>query len=240
MIRGKTGLGERPPARHIPRIWKQPGHQLCIAGMRPASRLHPTEPPRAMILVLDNYDSFTWNLVQMLEALGGETEVVRNDARTVMEIERQAPERIVISPGPCTPREAGISIELVRALGPRTPILGVCLGHQAIGEAFGGATVRAARVMHGKTAPIRHEGCGVLQGLPSPMTVARYHSLVTDPAALPREIEPVAWTDLPGEEDEIQAMRHRTMPVWGVQFHPESYFSDAGPRLLENFLRLSL
>lgn len=193
-----------------------------------------------MILVLDNYDSFTWNLVQMLEALGGETEVVRNDARTVREIERQAPERIVISPGPCTPREAGISIELVRALGPRTPILGVCLGHQAIGEAFGGATVRAARVMHGKTAPIRHKGFGVLQGLPSPMTVARYHSLVTDPRALPHELEPVAWTDLPGEKDEIQAMRHRTMPVWGVQFHPESYFSDAGPRLLENFLRLPI
>lgn len=191
-----------------------------------------------MILVLDNYDSFTWNLVQMLEALGGETEVVRNDARTVEEIERQAPDRIVISPGPCTPREAGISIELVRALGPRTPILGVCLGHQAIGEAFGGATVRARRVMHGKTAPIRHEGCGVFRGLPSPMTVARYHSLVTDPATLPPELEPVAWTDLPGEEDEIQGMRHRTMPVWGVQFHPESYFSDAGARLLENFLRI--
>lgn len=191
-----------------------------------------------MILVLDNYDSFTWNLVQMLEALGAGTEVVRNDERTVQEIERRAPERIVISPGPCTPSEAGISTELVRALGPRTPILGVCLGHQAIGEAFGGATVRARRVMHGKTAPIRHNGLGVFQGLPSPMTVARYHSLVTDPAALPDELEPVAWTDLPAEEDEIQAMRHRTMPVWGVQFHPESYFSDAGPRLLENFLRL--
>ena len=191
-----------------------------------------------MILVLDNYDSFTWNLVQMLEALGAETEVVRNDERTVREIERQGPERIVISPGPCTPGEAGISTELVRALGPRTPILGVCLGHQAIGEAFGGATVRARRVMHGKTAPIRHKGCGVFRGLPSPMTVARYHSLVTDPGALPPALEPMAWTDLPGEEDEIQAMRHRTMPVWGVQFHPESYFSDAGPRLLENFLRL--
>ena len=193
-----------------------------------------------MILVLDNYDSFTWNLVQMLEALGAGIEVVRNDERTVQEIERQDPERIVISPGPCTPREAGISIELVRTMGLRTPILGVCLGHQAIGEAFGGATVRAARVMHGKTAPIRHQGFGVFQGLPSPMTVARYHSLVTDPATLPGELEPVAWTDLPGEEDEIQAMRHRTMPVWGVQFHPESYFSDAGLRLIENFLRLQL
>jgi len=191
-----------------------------------------------MILVLDNYDSFTWNLVQMLEALGARTEVVRNDERTVQEIERQAPERIVISPGPCTPGEAGISTELVRTLGPSTPILGVCLGHQAIGEAFGGATIRARRVMHGKTAPIRHDGLGVFQGLPSPMTVARYHSLVTDPGALPPELEPVAWTDLPGEDDEIQAMRHRTMPVWGVQFHPESYFSDAGPRLLDNFLRL--
>ncbi len=191
-----------------------------------------------MILVLDNYDSFTWNLVQMLEALGAETRVVRNDERTVEEIGRMAPERIVISPGPCTPREAGISIALVRALGPLTPILGVCLGHQAIGEAFGGTTVRAGRVMHGKTAPIRHTGRELFRDLPSPMTVARYHSLVTDPATLPAELEPVAWTDLPGDEDEIQGMRHRTMPVWGVQFHPESYFSDAGARLVENFLRL--
>ena len=191
-----------------------------------------------MILVLDNYDSFTWNLVQMLEALGAETRVVRNDERTVEEIGRMAPERIVISPGPCTPREAGISIALVRALGPLTPILGVCLGHQTIGEAFGGTTVRAGRVMHGKTAPIRHTGRELFRDLPSPMTVARYHSLVTDPATLPAELEPVAWTDLPGDEDEIQGMRHRTMPVWGVQFHPESYFSDAGARLLENFLRL--
>ena len=205
-----TGLGEYPAAGHI----------------------------LPMILVLDNYDSFTWNLVQMLQALGTRTEVVRNDERTVEEIERRAPERVVISPGPCTPREAGISVELVRALGPRTPVLGVCLGHQAIGEAFGGATVRARRVMHGKTAPIRHKGTGVFRGLPSPMKVARYHSLVTDPDALPPELEPVAWTDLPGEDDEIQAMRHRTMPVWGVQFHPESYFTDAGPRLLENFLNL--
>ena len=191
-----------------------------------------------MVLVLDNYDSFTWNLVQMLEALGAQTRVVRNDERTVGEIDQLAPDRIVISPGPCTPKEAGISIDLVRALGPRTPILGVCLGHQAIGEAFGGATVRATRVMHGKTAPIRHSGRGLFRGLPSPMTVARYHSLVTDPAALPAALEVVAWTDLPGEEDEIQGMRHRMMPVWGVQFHPESYFSDAGTRLMENFLGL--
>ena len=191
-----------------------------------------------MILVLDNYDSFTWNLVQMLEELGASTRVVRNDERTVEEIGRLAPERIVISPGPCTPREAGVSIDLVRGLGPQIPILGVCLGHQAIGEAFGGATVRAARVMHGKTAPIRHTGRGIFRGLPSPMTVARYHSLVTDPAVLPPELEAVAWTGLAGDEGEIQAMRHRTMPVWGVQFHPESHFSDAGPELLRNFLGL--
>ncbi len=191
-----------------------------------------------MILVVDNYDSFTWNLVQMLEALGADVRVVRNDEQTVAEIELRAPERIVVSPGPCTPREAGISVELVRALGPGTPILGVCLGHQAIGEAFGGSTVRAGRVMHGKTAPVRHRGSGIFRGLASPLTVARYHSLVTDPSALPPELEPVAWTDLPGEEDEIQAMRHRTMPVWGVQFHPESHFSDGGARLLDNFLRL--
>lgn len=190
-----------------------------------------------MILVVDNYDSFTWNLVQGFGALGADVQVVRNDRVSVGDIRRMAPERIVISPGPCTPGEAGISIEVVRSLGPEVPLLGVCLGHQAIGEAFGGRTIRAERVMHGKLGSIRHGGEGLFEGLPSPLEVARYHSLVTDPGALPDELEPVAWSV--GEEREaVQALRHRTLPIWGVQFHPESLFSTGGTRLLENFLRV--
>jgi anthranilate synthase component 2 len=191
-----------------------------------------------MLLVLDNYDSFTFNLVQALGALGAEPVVIRNDERSVEEIRSMRPDRIVVSPGPCTPREAGVSVELIRTLGPEIPTLGVCLGHQAIGEAFGGRTIRARRVMHGKTAPVRHEGAGILGGLPSPFTVARYHSLVTDPAVLPAELAAVAWTDLPDERDEVQAVRHRRFPVWGVQFHPESLFGEHGEELLKNFLSL--
>ena len=191
-----------------------------------------------MLLVIDNYDSFTFNLVQALGALGADPFVVRNDERSVEEIRSLEPDRIVVSPGPCTPAEAGISVELIRALGPEVPTLGVCLGHQAIGEAFGGRTVRARRVMHGKTAPVRHEGVGILAGVPSPFTVARYHSLVTDPKALPVELEAIAWTDLPEETDEVQAVRHRRFPVWGVQFHPESLFGEHGQTLLRNFLTL--
>ena len=189
-----------------------------------------------MLLVVDNYDSFTFNLVQALGALGADPFVVRNDERSVEEIRSLRPERIVISPGPCTPTEAGVSVELIRALGPEVPILGVCLGHQAVGEAFGGRTVRARRVMHGKTAPVRHGGAGILAGVPSPFTVARYHSLVTDPAALPADLEAIAWTDQPEERDEGQAVRHRRFPVWGVQFHPESLFGEHGETLLRNFL----
>jgi anthranilate synthase component II len=189
-----------------------------------------------MILVLDNYDSFTWNLVQYLMELGARVEVRRNDAVTVEEVEAMAPERIVISPGPCTPREAGISVDLIRRLGPTTPILGVCLGHQAIGAAFGGDIVRARRVMHGKTSPIRHGGSDLFRNLPSPLTVTRYHSLVIDPATLPPELEVVATTDEPGFEDEIQAVRHRSWPLHGVQFHPESIASERGHDLLRNFL----
>jgi anthranilate synthase component II len=192
-----------------------------------------------MILVLDNYDSFTFNLVQLLGGLGVALEVVRNDALSVEEIRELAPDRIVVSPGPCTPREAGVSVEVIRALGPTTPVLGVCLGHQAIGEAFGGATVRAPAPMHGKTTPIHHTGEGLFQGLPDPLVVTRYHSLVTDPRRLPEALEPVAWSqDGEGEEGRIiQAMRHREFPVWGVQFHPESLFSEGGVALLSNFLR---
>ena len=189
-----------------------------------------------MILVLDNYDSFTWNLVQFLGELGAEPRVLRNDEATVEEIRSLAPDRIVVSPGPCTPREAGISVELIRTLGPSVPLLGVCLGHQAIGEAFGGRTVRAARIMHGKTAPVHHTGKGLFAGIPNPVTVARYHSLVTDPSALPKELEVIAWSDPEEFGEEVQAIHHRVHPVWGVQFHPESLFSQGGKILLKNFL----
>jgi len=191
-----------------------------------------------MILVLDNYDSFTWNLVQFLGELGADLRVLRNDEATVEEIRKLAPQRIVVSPGPCTPAEAGVSVDLIRSLGPSIPLLGVCLGHQAIGEAFGGRTVRAARIMHGKTAPVRHGGVGLFQGIPNPVLVARYHSLVTDPASLPKELEVTAWSDPEEFGEEIQAVRHRDFPVWGVQFHPESLFSQAGKTLLANFLAL--
>lgn len=191
-----------------------------------------------MLLVLDNYDSFTFNLVQYLGELGADPVVLRNDERTVEEIEAMRPERIVLSPGPCTPSEAGVSVELVRRLGASTPMLGVCLGHQAIGEAYGGRTIRAHQAMHGKTSGVRHDGAGLFDGLPSPLVVTRYHSLTTDPAALPEELEATAWSEDPAEAGEIQAMRHREHPVWGVQFHPESIFSEGGHRLLENFLRM--
>jgi anthranilate synthase component II len=191
-----------------------------------------------MILVIDNYDSFTYNLVQYLGELGAEVEVRRNDEVTVEGIRELAPERIVISPGPCTPAEAGVSVEAIRRLGATTPILGVCLGHQSIGAAYGGEVVRARRVMHGKTSPVRHTGEGIFAGIPAPFTVARYHSLVIEPSTLPAELEAIAWTDEPGWEDEIQAVRRREHPVWGVQFHPESIASEHGHALLRNFLEL--
>jgi len=191
-----------------------------------------------MILVIDNYDSFTFNLVQYLGELGAELRVHRNDEIGVDEARALRPDAIVISPGPCTPAEAGISVDLVRELGPAIPILGVCLGHQAIGAAYGGRIVRADRLMHGKTSPIRHSGVGIFADLPNPMVVARYHSLVIDPAAVPDELEVIARTDEAGFEHEIQAVRHRTHPTWGVQFHPESIASEHGSKLLANFLTL--
>ncbi len=192
-----------------------------------------------MLLVIDNYDSFTWNLVQFLGELGAEPHVVRNDQATVDELEAMDPERVVVSPGPCTPREAGVSVEAVRRLGSRVPFLGVCLGHQAIGEAFGGRTIRAHAVMHGKTTRVRHTGEGLFRGLPVPLEVARYHSLVTDPDVLPEVLQPVAWSPSEGNGgEEIQAVRHRELPIWGVQFHPESLFSQEGKGLLRNFLDL--
>jgi len=192
-----------------------------------------------MILVLDNYDSFTFNLVQFLGDLGADPRVVRNDQHSVEELAALAPERVVVSPGPCTPAEAGVSVEAFRVLGARgVPMLGVCLGHQSLGEAFGGRTVRARRLMHGKTGAVRHDGSGLFQGIPSPFQVTRYHSLVTDASVLPGALEPIAWSTDAADEGEIQAMRHRELPLWGVQFHPESLFSEHGKRLLANFLAL--
>lgn len=191
-----------------------------------------------MLLVIDNYDSFTFNLVQYLGELGAEIVVYRNDELSVEEIQALGPAQVVISPGPCTPREAGISIELFQVLNPSIPMLGVCLGHQALGEAFGGRTVRAEKVMHGKTALVRHTGEGIFGGIPSPFTVARYHSLVTDISQVSDMLIPVAWSETVEKGEEIQAMRHRERPLWGVQFHPESLFSQYGKTLLKNFLDL--
>jgi len=190
-----------------------------------------------MLLMIDNYDSFTWNLVQYLQALGAEVRVERNDALTVDAIDALAPERIVISPGPCTPNEAGVSVELVRRLGPRVPILGVCLGHQSLGQAYGGDVVRARTIMHGKTSRIRHEGRGVFAGLPDGYEATRYHSLVVARDTLPACLEITAWTeDAAGGFDEIMGLRHREHPVEGVQFHPESILTEHGHALLKNFL----
>ena len=191
-----------------------------------------------MILVLDNYDSFTYNLVQYLGELGTEIEVRRNDQITLDEVERMRPERIVISPGPGTPREAGISIALIRRFAGRLPILGVCLGHQAIGEAFGGRVVRAPRLMHGKTSAVQHDGRTIFRGLPSPMTATRYHSLVVSPRGLPRELEVSARTGRAEGVTVIMGLRHRRFPVEGVQFHPESVLTEGGKRILANFLTL--
>ena len=190
-----------------------------------------------MLLMLDNYDSFTYNLVQYLQALGAEVRVERNDALTVDEIEKLAPQRIVVSPGPCTPNEAGVSMAVIERLGATTPILGVCLGHQSIGQVYGGDVVRAGRIMHGKTSCIRHEGKGVFAGLPDGYEATRYHSLVVDKSTLPDCLEVTAWTENEdGSMEEIMGLRHRGFPVEGVQFHPESILTQHGHALLKNFL----
>jgi len=187
-----------------------------------------------MILILDNYDSFTYNLVQYFGELGAEMKIVRNDALTVDQVKALAPERICISPGPCTPNEAGISLDLIREMGSTTPILGVCLGHQSIGQVYGGDVVRADRLMHGKTSPILHEGRSVFGGMPSPFEATRYHSLIVKRDTLPDCLDITAWT----EEGEIMGLQHKEHPVHGVQFHPESILTQDGKRLLENFLKL--
>ena len=191
-----------------------------------------------MIFVLDNYDSFTYNLVQYIGELGAEVEVRRNDQVTVAEVETMQPEKIVVSPGPCTPHEAGISIALIRHFAGKVPVLGVCLGHQAIGEAFGGHVARAAHLMHGKTSPVMHDNRTVFQGLPMPMTATRYHSLIVEEKNLPAELEVSAWTTEKDGARTIMGLRHRNYPVEGVQFHPESVLTDAGKKLVENFLAL--
>jgi anthranilate synthase component II len=190
-----------------------------------------------MLLMIDNYDSFTYNLVQYLGELGSDVRVVRNDEWTVGQVSAAQPQHVVISPGPCTPNEAGISLALLQELSGQVPIFGVCLGHQAIGQAFGGRVVRARQIMHGKTSPIHHNGSGVFRDLPSPFEATRYHSLIVEKSSLPDCLEVTAWTvDANGEPDEIMGLRHRTLPVEGVQFHPESILTCHGHDLLRNFL----
>ncbi|GIX34645.1 MAG: glutamine amidotransferase [Lysobacteraceae bacterium] len=190
-----------------------------------------------MLLMIDNYDSFTWNLVQYLQELGEEVKVVRNDELELAALLALRPQRIVISPGPCTPNEAGICLELIAAMDGRIPVLGVCLGHQSIGQAFGGRVVRARRIMHGKTSPIRHRGTGVFRGLADPFEATRYHSLVVEAASLPDCLEITAWTENEdGTMEEIMGLRHRALPIEGVQFHPESILTQHGHALLRNFL----
>jgi anthranilate synthase/aminodeoxychorismate synthase-like glutamine amidotransferase len=186
-----------------------------------------------MLLIIDNYDSFTYNLVQYFGELGAEMKIVRNDAMSVAEVQALKPERICISPGPCTPNEAGISCELIRTMGSTTPILGVCLGHQSIGQVFGGDVVRADRLMHGKVSPIHHSGKSVFAGLPTPFQATRYHSLIVKKDTLPDCLEITAWT----AEDEIMGLQHKELPIHGVQFHPESILTEHGKTMLENFLK---
>ena len=190
-----------------------------------------------MLLVIDNYDSFTYNLVQYLGELGETLEVHRNDALTVEQVGDMAPDAIVVSPGPCSPREAGISVDVIRRYGAGIPLLGVCLGHQAIGEAYGGVVTRADRVMHGKMSQLMHEGTGLFAGIPSPFGVMRYHSLIVERATLPADLQVTAVAV--DNVNEIHALQHRTHPVWGVQFHPESILTEHGRDLLVNFLAMS-
>lgn len=196
-----------------------------------------------MIFVLDNYDSFTYNLVQYLGELGAKTEVYRNDELTVEQVEALKPERILLSPGPCTPAEAGILVPLIRHMAGKAPMLGVCLGHQAIGEAFGGQVVRASHLMHGKTSPVEHDGKGVFAGLPTPLTCTRYHSLIVAEESLPAELMVTARTvehgsNGSGDTSVIMGLRHRTLPIEGVQFHPESVLTEGGRQMIRNFLEM--
>ena len=188
-----------------------------------------------MLLMIDNYDSFTYNLVQYFRELGEEVEVYRNDKISLEEIEKLAPARLVVSPGPCTPNDAGISVDVIKRFAGKLPILGVCLGHQSIGQAFGGKVVRADRLMHGKTSPVFHDNRELFVGLPDPFDATRYHSLLVERSSLPECLEITAWT----AEGEIMGMRHRDLPVWGMQFHPESILTVSGMDMLKNFLEMT-
>ena len=225
--------------------------QAKNAGLRLASLRSMMEPavPRvsrychpeccsAVILIIDNYDSFTYNLVQRLGEIDADIDlkVIRNDEATLDEIRELQPGRIIISPGPCTPTEAGISVDCVREFAGQLPILGVCLGHQSIGQAFGGKIVRAEQLMHGKTDKIHHDGRGLFVGLDNPLVATRYHSLIIDPATLSDEFEVSAWTETPTIGREIMGIRHRSLPLWGLQFHPESFLTERGPDILRTFL----
>jgi len=187
-----------------------------------------------MILVIDNYDSFTYNLVQYMGVLGADVKVERNDEITISEIEALKPERILVSPGPCSPAEAGISVEVIQHFAGKLPVFGVCLGHQAIGHAFGGKVVRADRLMHGKTSPIHHDNTSVFKDMPNPFDATRYHSLIVEKASLPDCLRVTAWT----EEGEIMGLEHKELPIFGVQFHPESVLTEEGMKLMQNFLEL--
>jgi anthranilate synthase/aminodeoxychorismate synthase-like glutamine amidotransferase len=212
-----ASLADAPPPRN------------CLA--RPRATLDFT-----MVFVLDNYDSFTYNLVQYLGELGAEVEVYRNDELTVEQVEALKPERILLSPGPCTPSEAGILVPLIRHMAGKAPIFGVCLGHQAIGEAFGGDVVRAPHLMHGKTSPVDHDGKGIFAGLATPLTCTRYHSLIVAENTLPAELMVTARTAAPDGGSIIMGLRHRTLPIEGVQFHPESVLTEHGHEMIRNFL----
>jgi anthranilate synthase/aminodeoxychorismate synthase-like glutamine amidotransferase len=208
-----------------------------------SEQMAPPQVPRAtldftMVFVLDNYDSFTYNLVQYLGELGAEVEVHRNDELTVAEVEALRPERILLSPGPCTPSEAGILVPLVRHMAGKVPIFGVCLGHQAIGEAFGGEVVRAKHLMHGKTSVVTHDGKGIFAGLDSPLTCTRYHSLVVAEESLPEDLVVTARTPEIGGGSVVMGLRHRTLPIEGVQFHPESVLTECGHEMIRNFLKM--
>ena len=191
-----------------------------------------------MVFVLDNYDSFTYNLVQYLGEQGADMLIRRNDELSVDEVEALKPERILLSPGPCTPQDAGILIPLIQRMAGKSPILGVCLGHQAIGAAFGGRVVRAAELMHGKTSPVEHDGKGIFAGLPTPLTCTRYHSLIVAEEGLPSELEITARSGAGGGESIIMGLRHRSLPVEGVQFHPESVLTEGGKKMIRNFLEM--
>ncbi len=189
-----------------------------------------------MLLMIDNYDSFTFNLVQYFGELGAQVKVVRNDAISLQQIQQLQPDQLVISPGPCTPNEAGISVEAIKHFAGKLPILGVCLGHQSIGQAFGAHIVHASKIMHGKTSPVFHKDQGVFDGLSNPFVATRYHSLVIDKQSLPDCLEITAWTEMEGKMDEIMGVRHKTLDIQGVQFHPESILTEHGHQMLKNFL----